>query len=253
MDLAGAEGQFCGRVLGDLGAEVIKVEPPGGDPARRILPVTQGDESGLGFLHFNTNKKSVVLDLSKPDGQSKFLRLVGTADAIIETRTQAEVEYEALAAANPGLVMVSITGFGLEGPHSRWKAPSIVVSAMGGIMYLCGSPDRPPLAEPEHQPHYLASAFAAYGLLLGLRSREGSGKGQRIEVSCQEVNASQQHVVVNYGANQAVLVREGNRGPLGGGDAGGCLSGKRWFLPRRDHSPGALAEVWSSGWAIPSP
>ena len=88
LDLAGAEGQYCGRVLADLGAEVIKVEPPEGDPARRELPLMAGGsegELGLGFVHFNTNKKSVVLDLDTPEGQSQFLRLASTADAIIET------------------------------------------------------------------------------------------------------------------------------------------------------------------------
>ena len=232
LDLTGVEGQFCGRVLADLGAEVIKVEPPGGDPARRSVPKMRDsseDESGLGFIHFNTNKKSVVLDLATPEGQSQFLRLASTVDAIIETGVESGVDYEAALQANPGLVRVSVSGFGLEGPHSGWKAPSIVVSAMGGIMYLCGSPEKAPLTEPEHQPHHLASAFAAYGLLLGLRARERSGRGQRVEVSCQEVNASQQHVVVNYGANEAVLVREGNRGPLGGGMPEGVYPGSEGF------------------------
>ena len=230
LDLAGAEGQFCGRLLADLGAEVIKVEPPSGDPARRVAPLmpdARGGESGLGFLHFNTNKKSVVIDRDSAEGQGQFLRLARTADAIIETT--GGVDYKAVMLTNPGLVVVSITGFGMEGPHSGWNAPSIVVSAMGGIMYLCGSPDKPPLAEPEYQPHHLASAFAAYGLLLGLRSREFGGVGQRIEVSCQEVNASQQHVIVNYGANEAVLVREGNRGPLGGGMPEGVYTGSDGF------------------------
>ena len=230
LDLAGAEGQFCGRLLADLGAEVIKVEPPSGDPARRVAPLmpdATGGESGLGFLHFNTNKKSVVIDRDSAEGQGQFLRLASTADAIIET--SGRVDYKAVMPANPGLVVVSITGFGMEGPHSVWNASSIVVSAMGGIMYLCGSPDKPPLAEPEYQPHHLASAFAAYGLLLGLRSREFGGVGQRVEVSCQEVNASQQHVVVNYGANEAVLVREGNRGPLGGGMPEGVYPGRDGF------------------------
>lgn len=231
LDLAGAEGQFCGRVLADLGAEVIKVEPPTGDPARRTAPVVPNGsegESGLGFVHFNTNKKSVVLDLDRPGGQSQFLRLARTADAIIETGVKSALDYGALREANPGLVSVSITGFGLEGPYSGWKAPSIVVSAMGGIMYLCGSPEKAPLAEPEHQSHYLTSAFAAYGLLLALRALRG-GKGQRVEVSCQEVNASQQHVLVNYSANEAVLVREGNRGPLGGGMPEGVYAGSDGF------------------------
>ena len=232
LDLAGAEGQFCGRVLADLGAEVIKVEPPGGDPARTtapLMPRAEEGKLGLGFIHFNTNKKSIVVDLSTPDGQSQFLRLVCIADAIIENGRESWIDDAILEEANPGLVRVSITGFGLEGPHSGWKASSIVVSAMGGIMYLCGSPDKAPLAEPEYQPFHLASTFAAYGLLLALRAREASGRGQWVEVSCQEVNASQQHVVVNYGANEAVLVREGNRGPLGGGMPEGVYSGSDGF------------------------
>ena len=232
LDLAGFEGQFCGRVLADLGAEVIKVEPPGGDPARRLKPLMPGvveGEWGLGFMHFNTNKKSVTLDLATSEGQSQFLRLARTADAIIETGVKSGVDYEAAMETNPGLVQVSITGFGLEGPHSGWKAPSIVVSAMGGIMYLCGSPEKAPLTEPEQQPFHLASAFAAYGLLLALRTRERNGQGQRVEVSCQEVNASQQHVVVNYSANEAGLVREGNRGPLGGGMPEGVYPGSDGF------------------------
>ena len=232
LDLAGAEGQYCGRLLADLGAEVIKVEPPSGDPARRLAPKMQNapaNESGLGFLHFNTNKKSVELDLRTEEGQSQFLRLAGTADAIIETGIEWDVDHESMVEVNPGLISVSITGFGLEGPHSGWKAPGIVVSAMGGIMYLCGSPDKAPLAEPEHQPHHLASAFAAYGLLLGLRARERDGKGQGVEVSCQEANASQQHVVVNYAANEVSLVREGNRGPLGGGMPEGVYPGSDGF------------------------
>ena len=232
LDMARAEGQFCGRLLADLGAEVIKVEPPEGDPARREVPLMAGGlegESGLGFIHFNTNKKSVVLDLNTPEGQSQLLRLACTADAVIETGGESWINYALLEKENPGLIRVSISGFGLEGPHRRWKAPSIVVSAMGGIMYLCGSPKKAPLAEPEYQPFHLASAFAAYGLLLAIRGREASGRGQRVEVSCQEVNASQQHVVVNYGANEAVLVREGNRGPLGGGMPEGVYPGSDGF------------------------
>ena len=228
LDLAGVEGQLCGRLLADLGAEVIKVEPPGGDPARRLGPFTglaSDREESLRFIHLNTNKKSVTLDLETDRGLGKFLQLVRTADAVIESSIDFTPDYEALRQANPGLVVTSITGFGLDGPHSRFKAPSIVVSAMGGIMYLCGSLEKPPLAEPEHQPHQLASAFAAYGLLLALKVRDCTGRGQRVEVSCQEVNASQQHVVVNYSVNGAVLVREGNRGPLGGGMPEGVYPG----------------------------
>ncbi len=220
LDLAGVEGQLCGRLLADLGAEVIKVESPQGDPARRIGPFRRAvpdGETSLRFLHLNTNKKSVTLDLNTKQGREAFRGLARTADAIIGTSVGGALEHEGLMEENPRLVVASITGFGLYGPYSRFKAPGIVVSAMGGVMYLCGSPDRAPLAEPEFQPYQLASAYAAFGLLLALRHRDSTGQGQRVEVSCQEVSASQQHVIVNYSANRAVLVREGNRGPLGGG------------------------------------
>ena len=220
IDMAGVEGQLCGRLLADLGAEVIKLEPPEGDPARRTAPFGHGppgDRAGLRFINLNTNKKSVALDLSGAEDRAAFRQLALSADAIIETSPSEEIDYEGLISENPELVLASITGLGLDGPYGGFKAPSIVVSALGGVMHLCGSPDSPPLAEPEYQPHQLASTFAAFGLLLALRHRESTGRGQRVEVSCQEVNASQQHVVVNYGANGVSLVREGNRGPLGGG------------------------------------
>ena len=232
LDMAGVEGQLCGRLLADLGAEVIKVEPPQGDPARRIGPFRLGapdGEASLRFLHLNTNKKSVTLDLTTGQGRETFRGLARTADAIIETSVEGAFEYESLREENPALVVVSITGFGPDGPYSGFKAPSIVVSAMGGVMYLCGSPERAPLAEPEYQPYQLASTYAAFGLLMALRYRERTGQGQRVDVSCQEVSASQQHVVVNYSANRAVLAREGNRGPLGGGMPEGVYPGSDGF------------------------
>ena len=232
LDMAGVEGQLCGRLLADLGAEVIKIEPPQGDPARRIGPFRHeapDDEASLRFLHLNTNKKSVTLDLTTGQGRETFRGLVRTADAIIETSVEGAFEYESLRKENPALVVASITGFGPDGPYSCFKAPSIVVSAMGGVMYLCGSPERAPLAEPEYQPYQLASTYAAFGLLMALRYRESTGLGQRVDVSCQEVSASQQHVVVNYSANRAVLAREGNRGPLGGGMPEGVYPGSDGF------------------------
>ncbi len=176
----------------------------------------------MAFAYLNANKKSVTLDLTTPDGLRTFKNLATHADVIIVSPNPGgphgvDLDYESLRQDNPRLVMASITGFGLSGPYSRFKSPSIVCSAMGGVMYLCGSPGDPPLAEPGDQPYYMASVYAAYGILLALRHRDHTGQGQRVEVSCQEVKASEQHVVVNYSANAAILEREGNRGPLGGG------------------------------------
>lgn len=225
LDLCRPEGQLCGRLLADLGAEVILVEPPGGDSARRLGPFAEGrahPEASLSFAYFNANKKSVVLDLSKEEERNRFRELAKDFDVILDTFAPGVMErwgldHARLSEENPGLVTASITGFGLSGPYSEYKAPSIVASAMGGVMYLCGSEDRPPLAELENQPYHLASAFAAAGALLALRQRETTGRGQMVEVSCQEVQAFQQHILVNYSANENVLRRAGSRTPVGGG------------------------------------
>ena len=225
LDLTDREGHLCGRLLADLGAEVIKIEPPQGDPARRAGPFAgdkPGSESSLSFINLNTNKKSVSLDLASKEGRQAYIGLAESADAIIETYAPGLLEawglgYEVLKKDNPGLVMVSITGFGLSGPHKDFKAPSIVCSAMGGVMSLCGFPDRPPLAEVQDVPYDLTAAFAAYGLLLALHHREQTGLGQQVEVSCQEVLAAQQHMLANYSSNDNFLVRAGSRTPVGGG------------------------------------
>lgn len=237
LDLTEPEGHLCGRLLADLGAEVIKIEPPRGDAARHMGPF-KGDspdpEASLPFCYLNTNKKSVVIDPSTTKGRDELKALFLTSDAIIETFPPGTLEewnldYPTLQKDNPGLVMASITGFGLSGPYSQFKAPSIVCAAMGGVMYLCGSPDKPPLAEPNDQPYHLASAFAALGVLLALRHRDATGLGQRVEVSCQEVQAAEQHVIVNYSANANVLKRAGSRTPIGGGMPYGVYPAKDGF------------------------
>ena len=225
LDLAGPEGHYCGRVLADLGAEVIKVEPPQGDPARHIGPFKNDQpdpEASLYFINFNTNKKSITLDLTTQQGQEVSRDLARTADAVVESFPPGTMEawglsYRELQQVNPGLIMTSITGFGQSGPYIGYKAPSIVCSAMCGVMSLCGSPGRPPIAEPNEQPYQLAAIYAAYGLLLALRHRDRYGQGQQVEVSRHDVQASGHHLIVNYSANATVLERQGGRSPVGGG------------------------------------
>ncbi len=225
LDLTEREGQLCGRLLADLGAEVIKIEPPIGDGARHTGPFageTPNIEASLLFANLNTNKKSVTLDLTTQKGRETLRGLARNADVIVDTFLPGKLkdwglDHDSLRKHNPGLVTASITGFGLTGPYSTFKAPSIVCAAMGGVMYLCGSPDSPPLAEPQDVPYDLASTFAAYGILLALRHRQRTGQGQQVEVACQEVLAAQQHIVVNYSANATILERVGSRSPIGGG------------------------------------
>lgn len=219
LDLADSKGHFCGKVLADLGAEVIKIEKPSGDDTRRLGPF-KGDvphpEGSLYFLNFNTNKKSVTLDLESPQGQEAFRKLVRRADALIEsfppgTMERLGLSYRSLREINPGLVMASITGFGPTGPYKDYQAPDIVCFAMGGLMSLCGNPDQPPLAAPWEQTYQLASIHAAYGVLLALYHRLATGLGQHVEVSLQEVQASLQYMIVNYSANALILPRLGGR------------------------------------------
>ena len=225
LDLTDRRGHMCGRLLADLGADVVKVECPNGDPSRHSPPYAgnrPGVERSLGFLNLNAGKRSIVLDLHSQRGRESFMDLARNADAVLESFPPGSMErmglgYDALRKENGGLVVASITGFGLTGPYAEYKAPPIVCSAMGGVMSLCGSPDREPLAEPGEVPYDLAASFAAYGVLLALHQREKSGLGQRVEVSCQEVLAAQQHIIVNYSSNATFLERAGSRTPLGGG------------------------------------
>jgi len=152
LDLSGEPGWYCGKLLAELGADVIKVEPPGGDPGRRIGPFYHGEvdpQKSLYFFAHNTSKRSVTLNVVTADGRSLFRRLVATSDVVIETFPPGFLEslglgYEALTQVRPGIIVASITGFGQSGPHSHYKAPDIVAVAMSGMMYLAGFPEDPP-------------------------------------------------------------------------------------------------------------
>ena len=152
LDLTSEMGWYAGKLLADLGADVIKVEPPGGDPSRGRAPFWQGQpgrETSLRFWYFNTNKRSVTLDLGQFDGRWLFQELVKTADIVLESWTATEraglselglSSSEALE-AQPSLVWVSITGFGLDGPKSGWQVTDLIAQAASGIATLAGYPD----------------------------------------------------------------------------------------------------------------
>ncbi|HXH23593.1 MAG TPA: CoA transferase, partial [Dehalococcoidia bacterium] len=192
LDLSdGVAGAYCSKLLADLGADVIKVEPPDGDSLRRLGPFPGGqpdpERSGL-FLHLNANKRGIVLDLDSADGRASLHRLVRTADLLIESRRSPERErlgltYEALSPFNPRLVVTSITPFGTYGPYAGWQSDEIVEWAMGGYMYFAGDPDREPLFVPGHQAALHAGQHAAIGSLAALHYARRSGLGQQVEVS----------------------------------------------------------------------
>jgi len=144
LDLTDEKGLLCAKLLGDLGADVIKIERPGGDPARNIGPFYHDEhdpEKSLFWLAFNTNKRGTTLDIEKVEGQTILKRLVKTADLLVESfppgyMASLGLGYSDLDRLNPRLIMVSITPFGQSGPYKDYKAPDIVAWAMGGQMYL---------------------------------------------------------------------------------------------------------------------
>ena len=198
LDLTDEKGLLCGKLLGDLGADVIKIERPGGDPARSIGPFYHDEadpEKSLFWFAFNTSKRGITLDIETPNGQEVFKKLVEGADFVIESfppgyMDKLDLGYSALEEVNPGVIMVSITPFGQTGPFKDYKAPDIVAWAMGGYMYPWGDADRPPFRISHHSQSYLhAGAEAAVGAMLALHHREITGEGQHVDVSVQEAVA----------------------------------------------------------------
>jgi len=194
LDLSDEKGVLCGKVLADLGADVIKIEPPGGDTMRKVGPFYHDEvdlEKSLYWFTFNTSKRSITLDISHSNGQPIFRELVKTADIIIECfppgyLKQLGLDYPALSKINPGIIMTSITPFGQNGPYSGYKACDIVGLAMGGLLYLNGEPHRPPVRIRAQQAYAQASVQAAAGTMVAYYYREISGEGQHIDVSMQE-------------------------------------------------------------------
>jgi benzylsuccinate CoA-transferase BbsE subunit len=218
LDLADEKASFCSKLLADMGACVIKVERPGGDPSRRMGPFG-GDsphpEKSLLFEYHNTNKRGITLNLEHPEGKEIFFRLLKRNDIVVETFPPGHLKdlglgFEVLNEVSQKIILVSVTGFGQEGPRSRFKSCDLVASAFGGQMYVSGSPSSPPLKAFGEQPYYTASLFAAIATLLALRKRATSGKGEHIDISLQEAVASTlEHVIVRYFYEQIIPKRQG--------------------------------------------
>ena len=219
LDLASSMGAFCGKVLRDLGMDVIKVEPPGGDSARAEPPLANGHaqpEGSLRFAYLNAGKRSITLDITKDSGRRLLLDLVQRSDIVLETfepgyLSAHNLGYEALLERNPKLILISLTGFGQEGPYAHYKTPDIVGTAMGGLLYISGDPNLTPCNPPETQSYYYASLFAAYGTMLALWQRETRGIGAYVDASVQASMALHEHVAFNYSAEGRVMKRAGSQ------------------------------------------
>jgi len=194
LDLTDDTGFLCGKILADLGADVIKVEKPGGDKIRNRGPFYHNipdPEKSLYWFAYNLNKRGITLNIEDKQGQQIFTKLVKTADFVIESFTPGYLDnlglsYSELSKVNPRIVMTSITPYGQTGPRKHYQASDLDVMAMGGLMYITGNPDQPPLRISLPQSFLLASAHGAAASMIAHYYRETSGEGQHVDVSAQE-------------------------------------------------------------------
>lgn len=203
LELADETGWYCGKLLADLGAEVLKMEPPGGETARTLPPVRRAAHdpslASAAFVAMNTNKGSVVCDLATEAGRDRVAALAADADAIVETLAPGTLDalglgYDRLRAANPRLVWTSITSFGQSGPYRDFAGGDLVASALGGALHVTGDGDDPPVRLAGNQAGITASLSAAAATLIALRHAARTGRGQRVDVSLLEAVVSATHI-----------------------------------------------------------
>ena len=202
LEVADEAAEHCGKLMADLGADVIKVEPHGGSPTREVGPFYRDipdPNRSLYFWHYNTSKRSVTLDLETPDGRGLFQALARNADIILESNAPGVMParglgYEELRKVNPRLIYCSVTPFGQDGPWSTFKASELTLMASGGQMGVCGyeaidDPDETPIAPGGGNAWHLGTHYACIAILLALRARERLGVGQYIDLSTHEAIA----------------------------------------------------------------
>lgn len=237
LDLTDLKGAMCAKLFGDMGADVIKIEPPEGDATRRIGPFLDDkphrggnvsstrhetldtsplSERSLLFWFYNTSKRGITLDLNQPAGQELAQQLAAKADVLVEsaapgTLARLGLGYDELKQLNPNLVLTSITPFGQTGPYRAYRSSDMVAEALGGMIWTNGFPDEPPLHAMGLQAYHSASFFAATGTLLALLTRDSLGEGQWVDVSMQEaVAGAVEHVAPFYHQGLGIESRRGS-------------------------------------------
>jgi len=248
LDLANNQGFACGKFLGDMGADVIKIEPPGGDPSRDIGPFYHDipeREKSLYWWAYNTSKRGITLDITKPEGNKLLRRLVQISDVMVESFPPGYMEslglgYSELSKINPKIIMTRITPFGQEGPYRDYKATDIICMAMSGCLYISGDAERQPVTISLPHAFIFAGAEGAAATAVALFDRENSGEGQCIDVPAQQVLFTNSHDSWPWWAmNKRILER---CGPLRKRPQTGVIFRQIW--PCKD---GFVAWVWYGG------
>ncbi|MCP3987269.1 MAG: CoA transferase [bacterium] len=253
LELADEKGAYCGKLLADLGADVIKLERPGGDRSRRTPPrirTGSGPEESLSFLYMNTSKRGVTLDLQREEGRALFEKLASGADLVVETLAPGTLEglglgYQSLRQSNARLVVTSITGFGQTGPHRDFLSSDLVASAQGGAMHVTGEEEDPPVRLAGGQAHIAASSVAAVSSLAALLASSRRGEGQHVDISVQEVVASVSHICgVGKWLDDGIVPKRQGTGLFASVPSGAypCRDGSVYLMVNRPAHWKALAE-----------
>ncbi|MBI3953861.1 MAG: CoA transferase [Chloroflexi bacterium] len=225
LELCDERGQYMGKLLADMGADVIKVEPPGGDSARAVGPFlddTPGPERSLSFCYHNTSKRAVTLDLEHPEGRRLLRELARRADILLDSHPPGYLDrlglgYQELAALNPRLIMTSLTPFGQTGPYRDFLASDLTLLALGGVMASCGYsetdvPGAPPIRPDGGHAWYIGSHYGVASTLVALYWRDLTGQGQHLDVSIQEACSCTTEVAMPMWIyNSNVVIRQTGR------------------------------------------
>lgn len=209
-------GPFCTMLLADMGAEVVKIEEPGkGDDTRTYPPFIEGCSAY--FCNMNRNKKSITLDLKKPEAKAVFKEMAKNVDVIVEnykpgTMAKLGIGYEDLKEINPRLIFASISGFGQYGPYKERPGYDIIGQAMGGLMSVSGWPDSPPTRSGTAMGDILAGLNCCIGILAAMKGREVTGRGQSVDVALVDSVVSAMETIIQlYLVEKRIPGRIGNR------------------------------------------
>ena len=225
LELADETGQFCGKLLGDLGADVVKIEPPGGERNRRVGPFLDDiphPERSLSFWYYNTSKRGITLSLETADGRGLFRRLAATSDVILETfrpgfLASLGLDYDSLSLQNPPMIMCSLTPFGQTGPWRDYLSSDLLHMAAGGEMASSGydqadAPNAPPIAPGGGNAWHMGGHFAYMAIMAALVHRTVAGQGQYIDTSIHEACAlTTEAAIANYIYRGEVVRRQTGR------------------------------------------